>query len=392
MKTGKKPFIILSIIILSAIMACNSGGEKFSFNVKGKLTNADNEWVILYKLTPRSAVKLDSSQMDDEGRFSITVKTSDTPELFLLKVKNYPERITLLMSNGETVNITGDALYINKTWKSEGSHGTKLLQALTSKINKAMDQADSIYFAFRATAKDTVNLKQRAAHTDSLLMNNYKNTYEFVKRFCLDNSDNLAGIIGLYTKYGTEHILDFNTDFDIFKTVAENTKKAMPDNVHVKALNESVEKHLAVINHKNEIEKTLEAGNKAPDFILTTPEGKRVELSLFKGSYVALYFWNSTKKECWDNNEKIKALYESNKDAFTPVWVSTEKDKLAWVNTIAMNRIQEFTNLLADETVYEAYNLEDKPRLFFIDTGGVILAKDISADSLKTLVESTINH
>ncbi len=380
---------VFTVLIFLSLVSCHKTSKQHHYTVEGQLSNSNNEWVMIYKLSPLSVVKLDSAQLDAAGSFEMEFSAPDSVELLLLSVKNYPQRITLLMSAGEKVNIEGDATALNKTYRVSGAKGSVALRQLAHTLNNMMDKADSVYLAFRAS-KDTAHVKERAAHTDSLLMNIYAGAHDFVKSFCLENSDNLAGVVGLYSKFGTERVLDFDKDFDVFKTVAGGVSRRYPDNEHAADLSGRVNEIIEKKNHLREIEKTLEAGNKAPDLILPTPEGKRLELSAFKGKYLALYFWISKDKDCWDTNEELKSIYKKYKNKnFDILSVSMEKDKLVWVNTIALDRLT-WKQVIADENTYKIYNLNDKPRLFLIDPQGLISAKDISADSLNTILSQVL--
>lgn len=375
---------------ITMLLGCVNDKNINSFEINGDFSNSNNEWVVAYKLSPTNITKLDSVMLDDDGKFSMHLSTSHSPELILLKIKQYPERITLVAENEDVISIKGDALYLNKSYSAKGNKSTEALRHLAKSLNMAVNDADSIYLSYRNSVNDSnsVFLKNQ---TDSLLKDNHLKAYEFVRSFCLENKNNLAGIIGLYSRYGENQILDYDIDFDVFAAVSESINKQFPNNEHALSLKEFVDEKYQKIAHAEEIEKSLEAGHKAPDIIRPNPEGKEIELTSFQGKYLILAFWSSTEKASWDMNAGLKEIakeYKNKKVALLSV--STDIDKLQWVNTIAIDHLK-WNHVLSNDAIENAYNLKGKSRLFLLDTQGIIMAKDISTDSLRVLLNHEIN-
>jgi hypothetical protein len=384
-------FKLLSVLILSLlIFSCGSDSSNpYSFAIKGTLSNSNNEWILIQKLLPNGVETIDSVEIDDQGNFEMDFKSNQSPELFLLKVKNYPWRITLLMTQDETLTIKADALYLNQNYKVEGSEGSNKIRLLNETINQFMADADSIYFQYRTIAADSNTLDVRRL-ADSLLFQNYNQTYKFVRKFCIDNKDNLAGIIGLYSRYGEKLILDTDADFDVFEMVAKGNFSVNPTNSHALEINNFVKTKVANRDLKEEIEQNLMAGNKMPNFDLPNPEMKNLSLDNFKNDYLIVSFWISNHKTSWDNNAGLKMIKENfASDSLSIVSVGMDRDKLVWANTIALDKLNWY-HVLADEKTFESFNLKSAPRLFFVSPMGIIISKDPSIDSLKVLVNQYI--
>ncbi|MEW9034144.1 MAG: redoxin domain-containing protein, partial [Planifilum fimeticola] len=58
----------------------------------------------------------------------------------------------------------------------------------------------------------------------------------------------------------------------------------------------------------------VEIGQTAPDFELTTLDGKTVRLSEFRGKGVLINFWASWCKPCRDEMPAIQRVYERHRD------------------------------------------------------------------------------
>lgn len=70
----RKYFAILSFASL-AFVGCDDGPY-----VKGTLTNAEGEKVVLERLTPTSVVLLDSTEVTSKGEFKIATKVIERSE------------------------------------------------------------------------------------------------------------------------------------------------------------------------------------------------------------------------------------------------------------------------------------------------------------------------
>jgi peroxiredoxin len=252
-----------------------------------------------------------------------------------------------------------------------------------------MSAADSIYFSYRRKVNDSNSIYIKPK-TDSLLSNNYSKAYNYVRGFCLENKNNLVGIVALYSRYGESQILDYDIDFDVFEKVSKAVNISYPDNDHAINLKKFVDEKYRLIAHGEEVEQGLNAGNIAPEIIRPNPEGKQVELSSFRGHYLVLAFWSAAKKSSWEMNAGLKRIANEFKNKKVDILsVSMDKDKLQWVNTIALDHLR-WNHVLSSESVENAYNLKDESRLFLIDKEGIILAKDISTDSLETLLNQLV--
>lgn len=387
-----KKLLKLSIVfwLISSLISCGHNDSKpYKFHISGKLSNSNNEWIIIQKLSPNGTTTIDSTMLEDDGSFSMEFNDEQSSELYILSIVKFPWKIALQLNDKEDVFLKGDAYYLNKKYEIEGSEGSKKLQILSSTIERYTDEADSIYFAYREQAADSSSLQLRKL-TDSLLLNNYRGAYNFIRNFCLENKNNLAGILGLYSRYGQELILDDEKDFDIFGEVAAGTKSNFPDNIHVIKLNEVVDNRLANIEHSAEIEKNLSTGKVFPGFELQNPDGKKISTKDFLGKYLIVSFWLSKHKTSWDNNAGLKILRKKfNTEQVEMVSVGMDRDKLTWVNNIALDNL-EWNNVLATDETLDNYNLKDTPRLFLIDPEGIIIGKDFTIDSLSNTIKTIL--
>lgn len=81
--------------------------------------------------------------------------------------------------------------------------------------------------------------------------------------------------------------------------------------------------------------KRLAPGSPAPEFELTTPDGKKLALKDLRGHIVLIDFWASWCGPCMDEMPNVKAIYEKYHDrGLEIVGVSMDNNKANWERAI----------------------------------------------------------
>ncbi|MDR2121291.1 MAG: AhpC/TSA family protein [Tannerella sp.] len=151
--------------------------------------------------------------------------------------------------------------------------------------------------------------------------------------------------------------------------------------------------------------KTLEAlvetlfsvspGKPAPDFTADDTEGSPVSLSSRLGNgYVLLDFWASWCPPCRRENPHLVSLYNDYKDkGFDIFSVSLDRTKEAWLKGIADDGLT-WTHVSDLKYWHSApaalYGVRAIPSNFLIDKDGVIVAKNLDSDVLRTKLEELL--
>jgi peroxiredoxin len=127
-------------------------------------------------------------------------------------------------------------------------------------------------------------------------------------------------------------------------------------------------------------------GYKATDFTQTTPDGKKVSLSDFKGKYVLVDFWASWCRPCRMENPNVVAAYNQFKDkGFTVLGVSMDSNRGPWLQAIEQDQLTwtHVSDLKGwGNEVGKLYNVTGIPQNFLIDRDGKIIAKDLRGAAL----------
>jgi peroxiredoxin len=364
----------LCIAIAAVSIACKNGKNNYTIN--GKITNLKaGEGVILQKWAKEN--KNDTAYADKDGKFTFTGSvTEPTPASFmLLKAGQGNQSPTILFLEKGTITISGT---------TEGANGLSINGGSSNKENNTIQSILKSYYQQIKPLSDTLQAKMAnkdTANTQTLearYMQLEQAQNDDVMRFIQSNPKSY--VAGFYA------FLFFNS----------STNTLAIEGVY-KKLDKKVQSSYFGTKLK-EISDRLKAadviGKPAPDFTLTTPDGKQISLSSLKGKYVLVDFWASWCGPCRRENPNVVNAYNQFKDKnFTILGVSLDEDKAAWKAAIAKDRLTwtHVSDLKGwQSSVAPLYNVESIPANFLLDKTGKIIAKNLRGEDLITTLNSLI--
>lgn len=356
------------MLLITVLTACKNNDE---FIVNGKFDNASGlKSVAIYK-----ADKLvDSAILDDKGEFKFTVISPDADFYYISAgQKTYP----LIAENGDEIDFKAD--YSNETGEYEltGSEDSEKLK----EFNKISARYGKIYMDIQKEYQEKVSANPAVKDSiERVLIPRFeKNMNDFAKEsveFAEKNKDNLAGFYAMssldQTKYESE-LLKY----------ADDIKGKFPNTIAVQSFTAKMEKL-----------KTLAVGQTAPDFQMTSADGKELKLSQFRGKYVLLDFWASWCAPCREENPNVVKQYNTFKDKnFTILGVSLDNNKDLWLKAIkddklAWNHASELKQW--DSDVVKQYSIEGIPASYLLDKEGKIIAKNLRGAELEAFLTKTL--
>lgn len=119
--------------------------------------------------------------------------------------------------------------------------------------------------------------------------------------------------------------------------------------------------------------KVAEKGQMAPDFTLTSPSGKQVTLSQFRGKPVVLNFWATWCPPCKLEMPTIEKLsQEAAAKGFVLLTVNQEEDGGTVQNFLQQNKYDFPVVLDTSGQVSQTYQVSGIPTSVFIDAKGII--------------------
>jgi len=135
-------------------------------------------------------------------------------------------------------------------------------------------------------------------------------------------------------------------------------------------------------------------GSMAPDFTLTSLDGKSVELKSLRGKFVLLDFWASWCPPCRAENPNVVAAFNKFRGQnFTILSVSLDKDTDKWKEAVAKDKLtwQHVSDLQGwESSVAALYGVQSIPANFLIDPSGKIIAADLRGDDLDRTLTSKL--
>lgn len=120
-------------------------------------------------------------------------------------------------------------------------------------------------------------------------------------------------------------------------------------------------------------EKRPEAGDQAPDFTLTTLDGKEMSLSDLRGKAVMVNFWGTWCKPCRTEMPAMQEVYEKYQaQGFEIVAVNIAETEVAAASFAKQYKLTFPIWMDHDREVVRMYGIGPIPSSIFIDSNGVI--------------------
>ena len=149
------------------------------------------------------------------------------------------------------------------------------------------------------------------------------------------------------------------------------------------------------ISSKLPIAQRAQVGKSSLFFHLANLKGKFVDKKEFNDKLLLLYFWTTWDENSKQLNKELKPIHKklkSQKD-FQIVGISLDADTTNLAQVVKQDTIN-WTILKDpkgwDSQVAERYGITQLPTTFLINKKGVIIARDLPIDSLKTIIQEHI--
>lgn len=165
--------------------------------------------------------------------------------------------------------------------------------------------------------------------------------------------------------------------------------------------NKNVQPGRSNSSEKDDPKVGLNIGNKAPEIVLNSPEGKPIALSSLRGKMVLIDFWASWCGPCRRENPHVVKAYHEFKDkkfkngkSFTIYSVSLDMRKDAWEQAIkADGLVWEYhvSDLKGWQSqAAQLYAIYSIPSNILIDGDGIIIAKNLRGEALTEFLKGQV--
>jgi len=320
-------FTLLACLLLACKEDPNTGGKPVNFWMRGSIQGAEGDSLFLETPSEQGMIRVMAGKIDANGKFEIKGNIAGLGFYQLRVGDSIQNSIPLTPMPNDTLFVSSNKFIFTT---SPGLSGTVWCEP----INAYLHQMVSFGIAQNELASKQGTLTEQ--EFNALLLRNKKPLTDFVvERLSRDpkNPANLLLAMELFPMTGFE---GWNPAFlGVFKEVADAYQTSYGDCPATKALNTQYSQLEAGYQQFEQLEKGEIA---APNFALSDTEGKRVELSQFRGKLVLIDFWASWCGPCRQESPNLVRIYNKFKGKnFTILSVSLDEDASKWKAAIAQD-------------------------------------------------------
>ena len=381
----KKIVYVIAASVLLAACGGNSN-KNGSFQLNGTLSNVvGGEVIYLEELSPGLKLTIDSATIDEKGNFSFT---HVSPQAGFYRVKSTEQNFAMLvLDSSQKIILTGDFKNLGNSYKTEGSEDTKVFLEFNTLGKEIQQKTDSMQQAFQAAVG---TMKADSLKMDSLnkvfgdVYNKIIDSYqEQFAALVAKNKSSLAVLAGIQQ-------LNPNKYLSLYKEVEVALAAKYPNSKYLVNL----KKDITAFENQTQKAGKLAPGTEAPDFTLTTPEGKPLTLSSFRGKIVMIDFWASWCGPCRKENPNVVAMYKKlHSKGFEIYSVSLDDNKDKWLTAIKTDGLlwNHASDLKGwDSQAAKLYGVDGIPFTVLLDKEGKIIDKGLRGKELEARVEAAL--
>jgi len=367
--------IALFIGFLTIISCENTTSADVQDNVasiSGKLDNSEGKELVLMRFENNKPVILDTISFSDAGEFEVKVNVKNID--FYQLAASQQNAAILILSPGESVNLTGDANNLRSGLKVSGSEHTVLLWSYYEKAQESALVSNQLRQEINALTPDQSAKKQELIDKFN---ESSKSFSDYTKTYIDKNSSSPAVLSALGS-------LRIETDFDYFVKARDGLKSTFGTTPYYKDLDKMVESYKA----EQSKGKMFEPGSEVPEITQNDPDGNPRSLSSLKGKVVLIDFWASWCKPCRRENPNVVRLYNKyNKKGFDVFSVSLDKTKDKWIQAISADGLV-WENHVSDLQFWNSaaaklYNVSSIPFTVLIDEEGKVIGQKLRGAALE---------
>ena len=374
---------IITVLFLSSTLFASGGNDNIS--IKGKLANAEGKTIVLEYFQNGRPVVVDSCNIKKNGKFKINTVGSD-PDFYRIGFGN-DNFALLVLEKDQTLQFTGDAENLNKSYLVTGSTASEQIQVFVKGLNEFSEANIDINAKFNnpnTTAEEKEALKKKGESTKADFI-------KFRNDFIGKNYNSLAALTTL------SHLSDVE-DFELIKKIEQGIGEKYPNTKYHISMSEKVKQIEVRVKQEEEAKKIREAsapGHVAPAMNFKNPEGKVITLESLRGNYVLIDFWASWCGPCRRENPNVVKAFNKYKDSgFTVFSVSLDRDKAKWIQAIEQDGLI-WPNHVSDLKQWKSasvklYGFRGIPHTILIDKKGVIIAKNLRGAALEAKLKELI--
>jgi peroxiredoxin len=371
----KKIFVYL--LFAATIISCSKVGED-EFLLKGTIDGIpDGKMVILEKFDDSlGIISVDTTHIKS-GKFSFKGNILE-PEMHLVKVEDAQNGSYVILENGEiNLEIVKDSTFKNKmsgTYNNDQFYEFNQKSLKNEQKKKDFSKYNQTKFLDAQKINDSATMKSIQAAYEKMEKDIQKEAEEYIK------SHPKSIISALLTKsFFNEFEPNISKIEALFNSLDESIKNTKIGNSILKNLNDF---------------KRVDVGKRAPEFSAPNPDGKIISLKESLGKVTIIDFWASWCAPCRKENPNMVKIYNEFHDkGLNIIGVSLDKEASKWKAAISTDKLTwtHVSNLKQwDDPIAAQYGVNSIPKTFILNQYGIVVAKDLSGESLKIKIKELL--
>ena len=368
----KHIFLFLLAIFLSN---CGSKPKSVYYTLQGKISDAEQKKVIIKVFDKKMQSYPIDTVLIQDSVFKY-VFPRQNPHIAIIEIESFNTKIPVIIGDGDIIiNIDKNQ---SNPFKYDISSSTSILTKKLFEYEKyaQKDKEKGMIllqkYRIAATQKEQDSIKKEYEKWQ-------KNAEKYQYDYIVDNKD-YVGLIVMQSILSSQNA-------DIQKV--RNNFAVYPESVKTTNLGKFINTFILTKG-------ATEIGGKAPNFIGTTPDGKKLSLNQAMGKVTIIDFWASWCKPCRIENPYVVELYNQfHNQGLNIIGVSLDKNKQSWLKAIKDDGLkwQHVSSLkFWHEPIAKQYAVTSIPQTFILDAKGIIRAKNLRREALKKKVIELLNE
>ncbi len=341
---------------------------QINVTVNGNIFNTKMDSIYLSKYQGGSNyVDFVRGKVNKDGNFSLKGKLPYA-DYYVLRIGQ--NHINLIMRDQSNIKIYADGkniVYFSNIVNSDESANMNELIKVMTRWNFQKDSAMQIIQKDPSKQEEVSNS-----------MNSEFYKYQgYIQSFIGQNQNSAA----LYPIIST---INVENDFATYESLVTQIYASFPESPSIQQLKAQYEQY----KKQKEAADRFAPGKTAPDFEELKTDGvQKMKLSDLRGQVVLLDFWASWCGPCRKENPNVVNLYKKyEKEGFTVMSVSLDKDKAAWLAAIEKDQLT-WPNHVSDLQAWSSkaaalYGVRGIPFTVLIDRDGTILGTNLRGQDL----------
>lgn len=364
----------LVLFILAALLwQCSSTPKPVTYILKGKIGGLDQKKVILSTFDQKLKSKALDTVMIKDSVFQFQIPKQN-PTIAIVSIKDSKINIPVIIGDGNIDMIVNKSNPFHSDLSKTTSQLTQKFFLYEKNAQKDKEKGMSLMQKYRS-ASDLIK-------RDSIkkLFENWRHAAENYQYEYINKNKDIVGLIIMQSLLASQ-----NSDFQKIK----KTFETYPLNVKKSNLGKYI--HTSLL-----IKGATKIGGKAPNFVGTTPEGKKLSLTQAMGRVTIIDFWASWCRPCRMENPYMVEIYNKYHDqGLNIIGVSLDKNKESWLRAIKDDGLkwQHISELkFWQDPIAKKYGVTSIPQTFILDAKGIIRAKNLRRKDLEQKIKELLNE